>query len=160
MKYRNALSLILLFILTMTSYTYSQRIATFSAGYASNKQMVGHLGIGTAKGNFNATLNVSAFAANKTDVPSIFDLRVGYTLKGFELFAGPAYHYAGENTVKDEKDPNSEYAAYTKETYKTNPCNGIRVAYGLIKHLGALNVGFYGSGNFYSLQLGLMSKKK
>lgn len=159
MKYINTFSLILFFILTVNSYTYSQRVGAFSAGYASNKYLVGHLGIGAAKGNFNATINLSAFAINKRDVPAIFDLRLGYTIKGFEIFAGPAYHYAGENIAKDEKDPTSQYAAYCKETYKTNPNNGIRPAFGLIRHFGVFSLGFYGSGSIYSFQIGLMSKK-
>ena len=159
MKYLNIFSLILFFILVTTSCTYSQPIGTFSTGYASNKQVVGHLGIGAAKGRFNATLNVSAFAVNKRDVPSIFDLRVGYKVSSFEIFAGPAYEFAGENPVKDEKDRESEYAAYSKETYKSNPHSDIRLAYGLIKHFGVLNVGVYSTGSIYSLQIGLRSKK-
>ena len=75
-----------------------------------------------------------------SDIPSIFEARIGHFFNTFELYGGAGYHIAGSD---------NKIAA--------NPNTGLRPAFGVIKHFTSspwtLSAGM--SGKILSLQLGL-----
>jgi hypothetical protein len=143
--------LLFLTLLVLTASSKAQRFfppaetgvaVGLSGGFASNNCFVANYGLGTMlHGQNHLSLNLEIFSKiRSSDIPSIFEARMGHSFSGFEVYGGAGYHMLGHDGSK---------IVSAKE--------GIKPAYGVIKHFdnSIWTVGAGMSGSIFSLQLGI-----